>query len=542
MAKIIGGSRNDFNIFDMLGQNTRELTHSAFIAQLLNPRGGHGMNTCFLELFIETLNSRSRGAVCLNFDLEGTEVEIEKDFGVKQGKGLEAVGGRIDIYLKNKKGEVIVVYREQAEKLITQISGITEEKAHLLVRNLRKCDVEAHSFGNEFVKLGVSNGYVETEVCEIWKFISLRSQFLLDYDFSLALGWLLYQIEYLKTYYSYVMNGEIESFEKSYNITPIIDTIKQKHNITSFCFLKKTTMVELLLKRYLWLINTLKSNGEMTFDEIAEHWEHSSFNDNGSVLTKRTFYNHCQAVARHFGIDIECRRGRGMNLYSIANPETIEKNTLTKWALDSFSFGELLLGNASIADKILLEYIPSGREWLEPVLQSLQQNTMIDINYENFVGVKFSGCVCPLCVKLFKRRWYVLCLTENNRKRIFSLDRIKTLLLTDKSFDYPKDFVPADYFHDVFGIVAGVERKVENIVIRTYAELPGYLRSLPMHHSLRELSTSPEHTDFSLRLVPTFDFIQELLLHRDQLEVLSPQSLRDEINDIITTMKNRYDE
>ena len=88
----------------------------------------------------------------------------------------------------------------------------------------------------------------------------------------------------------------------------------------------------------------------------------------------------------------------------------------------------------------------------------------------------------------------------------------------------------------------GVERKVQNINIRTYAELPGYLRSLPIHHSQRELSTSPEHTDFSLRLVPTFDFIQELLLHRDQMEVLSPQSLRDELNEIITKMKNRYDE
>ena len=40
----------------------------------------------------------------------------------------------------------------------------------------------------------------------------------------------------------------------------------------------------------------------------------------------------------------------------------------------------------------------------------------------------------------------------------------------------------------------------------------------------------------------TFDFIQELLLHRDQMEVLSPQSLRDELNEIITKMKNRDDE
>lgn len=300
-------------------------------------------------------------------------------------------------------------------------------------------------------------------------------------------------------------------------------------------------MVELLLKRYLWLIDTLKRGGEMTFDEISDKWDKSSVNDNGSELTKRTFYNHCQAVARHFGIDIECRRGRGLNSYFISNPEAIEENSLTKWVIDSFSLGELLIGNTSISDKILLEDIPSGREWLEPVLHSLQQNIMIGITYENFVGVKFSGSVCPLCVKLFKRRWYMLCLIDKNRKRIFSLDRIKEISLTDKSFTYPKDFVPSDYFHDVFGIVAGVERKVENIVIRTYAELPGYLRLLPIHHSQKELVTKDGYADFALRLVPTFDFIQELVLHREQLEVLSPQSLRDEVSSIIRRMSKLYE-
>lgn len=300
-------------------------------------------------------------------------------------------------------------------------------------------------------------------------------------------------------------------------------------------------MVELLLKRYLWLIDTLKRGGEMTYDEIAERWEKSSVNDNGSALSKRTFYNHCQAVARHFGIDIECRRGRGLNLYSISNPEAIEDNALTKWALDSFSLGELLLGNASIADKILLEDIPSGREWLEPILKALQDNIQIELGYENFFGVKFAGIVSPLCVKLFKRRWYVLCQVKENRKRIFSLDRVKSLIVTDKKFIYPKDFVPADYFRDVFGIVAGTGGTVENIVIRTYDELPGYLRSLPMHHSQREIESNKDYTDFSLRLRPSFDFIQELLLHRDQLEVLSPQTLRDELSEIISKMKDNYE-
>ncbi len=300
-------------------------------------------------------------------------------------------------------------------------------------------------------------------------------------------------------------------------------------------------MVELLLKRYLWLIDTLKSRPDMTFEEIADRWQTSSANDNGSELTKRTFYNHCQAIARHFGIEIECRRGRGLNTYRIANPEAIEENSLTKWALDSFSLGELLLGNASIAEKIILEDIPSGRQWLEPILEALQQNREIELVYENFVGVKFSGAVKPLCVKLFKRRWYLLSLLENGRKRIFSLDRIKELKLTERKFSYPKNFSPADYFYNYFGIITLSDGKPENIVIRAYAELPGYLRSLPIHHSQREIESTPAFTDFSLRVVPTFDFIQELLLHRDQLEVIAPQSLRDEVAELLAKMTAHYE-
>lgn len=142
-------------------------------------------------------------------------------------------------------------------------------------------------------------------------------------------------------------------------------------------------MVEMLLKRYLWLIDTLKQGGEMTYDEIVDRWERSSINDTGLTLSKRTFYNHTRAIASQFGIDIECRRGRGLNLYYIANPEAIEENSLVKWAIDSFSLGELLLGSAAIVDKILLEDIPSGRDWLETILKALRENRELQLDYEN---------------------------------------------------------------------------------------------------------------------------------------------------------------
>lgn len=129
---------------------------------------------------------------------------------------------------------------------------------------------------------------------------------------------------------------------------------------------------------------------------------------------------------------------------------------------------------------------------------------------------------------------------DEDKKRIFALDRIKNLVLKETTFRYTKDFSAADYFCDVFGIIAGNDRKVENIIIRAFAELPGYLRSLPIHHSQLELESNEGYTDFALRLVPTFDFIQELILHRDQLEVITPKSLREEIALIISKMSDNY--
>lgn len=125
----------------------------------------------------------------------------------------------------------LLIYREQAVKMIAGISGVTEDAGDSLIRDLRKCDVEAQKYGEEFIKLGISNGAEEAEVRKIWEFISLHSQMLLDYDFSLVLGWMLYQIEYLQTYYSDLINRELGAFEKSYDITPIINTIKRKHEI-----------------------------------------------------------------------------------------------------------------------------------------------------------------------------------------------------------------------------------------------------------------------------------------------------------------------
>lgn len=244
-------------------------------------------------------------------------------------------------------------------------------------------------------------------------------------------------------------------------------------------------MVDILLKRYLWLVDTLRTKEEMTYEEISSAWGRSSLNDNGSTLSKRTLYNHCQAICKHFNIEIACRRGRNLNYYYIVNPEIFSEANVNSWLFENFSISSILADNHDLSDKILLEEIPSGRKYLSDVLTALRNNRIIRISYRNFSGRGYDDIeVEPLCVKLFKRRWYMMVrLTSNEYLRIFALDRITAMDLTKRQYVYPADFNPAEFFSPYFGITAFTGEKAEIIKMRAYGELQGYLKSLPMHHS-----------------------------------------------------------
>ena len=45
-----------FNIFEVLGLQTSEVRlHSAFLAELLDPNGDHGLNNKYLKVFVEDI-------------------------------------------------------------------------------------------------------------------------------------------------------------------------------------------------------------------------------------------------------------------------------------------------------------------------------------------------------------------------------------------------------------------------------------------------------------------------------------------------------
>ena len=55
-----------------------------------------------------------------------------------------------------------------------------------------------------------------------------------------------------------------------------------------------------------------------------------------------------------------------------------------------------------------------------------------------------------------------------------------------------------------------------------------------------EVETMPDYSVFEYHLKPTYDFEQEILSHREDVEVLEPMSLRETIKESILKMAILY--
>ena len=92
-----------FNIFNIIGMKSDEVRlHSAFLAELLNPNGNHGMGEAFLQSFVTMIVKDND----FTFSLQGCrKVEVEKAIG----HVTDTDGGRLDILLHNADNHAILI-------------------------------------------------------------------------------------------------------------------------------------------------------------------------------------------------------------------------------------------------------------------------------------------------------------------------------------------------------------------------------------------------------------------------------------------------
>ena len=301
-------------------------------------------------------------------------------------------------------------------------------------------------------------------------------------------------------------------------------------------------MISKTYYKYICLLDLLLNSEPLTFEDICVMWEMNPVCD--GPLAKRTFHEYRKGIEEMFGVVIDCDRKK--NFYFVKNPEVLDENRLAQWLLRKYSIPQDFVTFNRMRDRILLEEIPLGQAFLDSIIEAMQSNVELRIDYQRYEHEQEEHLqtfhIQPYALKVYNRRWYLLgFLKEQNGPRTIALDRILALKVLTKNFTLPEDFDARKYFANVVGIYASPDLPVEKVKIRAYGVQAEYLRSTPLHKSQTEgQSKHGEFAEFTYRLCETPELVSQLLAMGDRVEVLEPETLREEIKKRLENCLNRY--
>lgn len=292
-----------------------------------------------------------------------------------------------------------------------------------------------------------------------------------------------------------------------------------------------------LFNRYLWLVELLSYTKGLSKSDIDSRWKNSALNENHEeIIPRRTFIRMKEAIEILF--DISIKYNRSSDKYHIAEDNMARNKNMRNFLLSAFSVNHLLRENQELMPRILMDNVSVGSNaFLQDITTAMRDNRQIAIIYQSFDMQKAREFeVCPYALRYANHRWYLLARTDfHTSLRLYALDRMNAVTVTNKKFHLPKDFDASKYFSHFFGAMI-VDAKDVTIHLKANDFRTPYLRSLPLHHSQKEIRPS----EFELQLVPTPDFLQALRSIGPDIEILHPKWLREQFREEARMLAKRY--
>ena len=281
-----------------------------------------------------------------------------------------------------------------------------------------------------------------------------------------------------------------------------------------------------LFKQYVWLVDTIRRERRITLADLSDRWQRTACGE-GKPLSRTTFNRHRADVEEVFGITIGCDAD---NRYYIVDSDLLRGDTVQQWMLSTLTVSNIVGEARGLHDRILLESIPTEGDLLRQVVDAMQRCVRLRVQYRRYGSDEDSEWVlAPYCIKLFRRRWYMLGHFEGGVNLVLSFDRITHIETAGEPFAIEPDFDAEGFFSEYFGVMTDTRIPLTRIVLRAYGNERYALRDLPLHPSQKVLDESDDHVDFELRLRPTSDFLAHILSRGRWVEVISPDAIAQEI-------------
>jgi predicted DNA-binding transcriptional regulator YafY len=291
--------------------------------------------------------------------------------------------------------------------------------------------------------------------------------------------------------------------------------------------------------RWTLIIQKLKKK-PASFEEISDFLdEESDIQDYDFRVSIRTFQRDIKDIESVFGIEIKYDRSQGV--YQIIEDTN---SGIKERMLEAFDTFNALQISEKVSDFIHFENRKSkGTENLYGFLHAIKNKQLVSFTYQKFWEEQpEKRTIEPYVLKEFANRWYILGYDSSRKSvRSFALDRLSDLEIHKEKFTASVDFDVNKYYQHSFGIISPEKnQKPEEIIISCESFQGKYIKALPFHHSQQIIKDDKNELIVKLFLVPTYDFVQELLSKGKTIKILKPQSLIDEVKNTYKTALEQY--
>ena len=183
-----------------------------------------------------------------------------------------------------------------------------------------------------------------------------------------------------------------------------------------------------------------------------------------------------------------------------------------------------------------------GLEHITPLFNAILYKRVLKIQYKPFKeDAQKEIEIHPYYLKQYNQRWFLFgwnmehgFLMNLALDRIQSIEEAQTQFLENTTIDF------SEYFEDVVGVSIPKDSETETVVLEITKERWPYIETKPLHGSQKVLERNVENVRIQLNIKVNYELLAMLISYMDALEVIGPESLRENFKHISKNLYKKY--
>lgn len=187
----------------------------------------------------------------------------------------------------------------------------------------------------------------------------------------------------------------------------------------------------------------------------------------------------------------------------------------------------------------------AAQKYIEPLKNYIKEKKTISVTYKPFDEDAYSRIVSPYFIKEYNNRWFLFghqhAIKSGEYEGItnISLDRIMAIKPSLKPYEPQGNLDIKEYLNDVIGVSVSDKDKV-TISFKVHGGRRHYVDTKKIHHSQKTIKMSSEFGEFSIVVIPNNELYSHLLGFGGDLEIVSPEVLRNKMRELALELTERY--